>query len=40
MKLLEAIKVGNNTLKNSMVMEPMTRSRANFDGIVGDSNVL
>lgn len=40
MKLLEAIKVGNNTLKNSMVMAPMTRSRANFDGIVGDNTVL
>jgi N-ethylmaleimide reductase len=40
MKLLEAIKVGNNTLKNSMVMAPMTRSRANFDGIVGDSTKL
>jgi len=40
MKLLEAIKVGNNTLKNSMVMAPMTRSRANFDGIVGDSTIL
>jgi N-ethylmaleimide reductase len=40
MKLLEAIKVGNTTLKNSMVMSPMTRSRANFDGIVGDSTIL
>ncbi|MEI6576690.1 MAG: alkene reductase [Bacteroidota bacterium] len=40
MKLLESIKVGNNTLKNSMVMAPMTRSRANLDGIVGDSTVL
>jgi N-ethylmaleimide reductase len=40
MKLLEPIKVGNNTLKNSMVMAPMTRSRANFDGIVGASTIL
>lgn len=40
MKLLEAIKVGNTTLKNSMVMAPMTRSRAGFDGIVSDSTVL
>jgi N-ethylmaleimide reductase len=40
MKLLEAIKVGNTTLKNSMVMAPMTRSRANFDGIVGGSTIL
>jgi N-ethylmaleimide reductase len=40
MKLFEVIKVGNNTLKNSMVMAPMTRSRANFDGIVGESTIL
>ncbi|GEM55052.1 alkene reductase [Flavobacterium branchiophilum] len=40
MKLLKSIKVGNNTLKNSMVMAPMTRSRANMDGIVGDATVL
>jgi len=40
MKLLEPIKLGNNILKNSMVMAPMTRSRANFDGIVGDSTML
>lgn len=40
MKLLEEIKVGTTTLKNSMVMAPMTRSRANLDGIVGDNTVL
>lgn len=40
MRLLEPIKIGNNILKNSMVMAPMTRSRANFDGIVGDSTIL
>lgn len=40
MKLLESIKLGNNTLKNSMVMAPMTRSRTNINGIVGDSTVL
>ena len=40
MKLLEAINVGNNTLKNSMVMTPMTRGRANYDGIVGKSTKL
>jgi N-ethylmaleimide reductase len=40
MKLLEAIQLGNTHLKNSMVMAPMTRSRANFDGIVGDATVL
>ncbi len=40
MKLLEPVKIGNYTLKNSMAMAPMTRSRANFDGIVGESTVL
>jgi N-ethylmaleimide reductase len=40
MKLLESIKVGDRTLKNSMVMAPMTRSRANINGIVGDSTIL
>jgi N-ethylmaleimide reductase len=40
MKLLEKIKVGNTTLKNSMAMAPMTRSRANIQGVVGESTVL
>jgi len=40
MKLLEPIKIGNKTLRNSMAMAPMTRSRANMDGVVGDSTVL
>lgn len=40
MKLLKPIKLGNNTLKNSMAMAPMTRSRASFDGVIGDSTVL
>ena len=40
MKLLESIKVGNAILKNSMVMAPMTRSRANINGVVGDSTFL
>ena len=40
MNLLESLKVGNTTLKNRMVMSPMTRSRANFDGIVSDSTIL
>lgn len=39
MNLLKSIKVGNNTLKNSMVMAPMTRSRASINGIVGDSTI-
>ncbi|NGZ44760.1 alkene reductase [Cytophagaceae bacterium 50C-KIRBA] len=37
MKLLEAIKLGQDNLKNSMVMAPMTRSRATVDGLVGES---
>lgn len=40
MKLLSSIKVGNKILKNSMAMAPMTRSRANIDGVVSDSTVL
>ena len=40
MKLLEPIKIGTATLKNRMVMAPMTRSRANMEGIVGESTVL
>ena len=40
MKLLESIKLGNKTLKNSMVMAPMTRSRADINGVVSDSTLL
>lgn len=40
MKLLESKIVGANTLKNSMVMAPMTRSRADFNGVVGNSTIL
>lgn len=40
MKLLESIKLGNQLLKNKMVMAPMTRSRANMNGVVGNSSVL
>ena len=40
MRLLESIKVSNKRLKNSMVMAPMTWSRASVNGIVGDSTVL
>lgn len=40
MKLLEPVKVANATLKNRMAMAPMTRSRANADGVVGDSTKL
>jgi N-ethylmaleimide reductase len=40
MKLLESIKLGNTNLKNRMAMAPMTRSRADINGIVGNSTVL
>jgi len=40
MKLLEPIKIGDTILSNSMVMAPMTRSRANMDGVVGESTIL
>lgn len=40
MKLLEKIKLRNQSLKNRMVMAPMTRSRANKNGIISDSTVL
>lgn len=40
MKLLQSIKLGGQTLKNRMVMAPMTRSRADFNGVVGNSTVL
>lgn len=40
MKLLEPKKLGEITLNNSMVMAPMTRSRADQYGVVGNSTVL
>jgi N-ethylmaleimide reductase len=40
MKLLESTQLGNKTLKNRMAMAPMTRSRANMDGVVGDNTQL
>lgn len=40
MKLLETVKLGNKTLKNSMAMAPMTRSRAGLNGVVGESTIL
>ena len=40
MKLLESKKMGNRILKNSIAMAPMTRSRANLDGVVSESTVL
>lgn len=40
MKLLKETKIGNLTLQNSMAMAPMTRSRADINGIVNESTVL
>ena len=40
MKLLQPVRIGGKLLKNSMAMAPMTRSRANMEGIVGDSTVV
>jgi N-ethylmaleimide reductase len=39
MKLFEPMQLGNLTLKNSMAMSAMTRSRADLNGIVGDMTV-
>lgn len=40
MKLFEKVTVGRQTLKNSIAMAPMTRSRANSEGVVNDLTVL
>lgn len=40
MKLLEEITLGSKTLKNKMAMAPMTRSRADVNGVVNDLTVL
>lgn len=40
MKLLEPTRIGNLALKNRMAMAPMTRSRANDNGIVGPLTAL
>lgn len=39
MKLFEQAQLGNLTLKNSMLMSAMTRSRADINGVVGDMTV-
>ncbi|WP_285008187.1 alkene reductase [Pedobacter faecalis] len=39
MKLLEKASLGSLQLKNKMAMSAMTRSRANINGVVGDSTV-
>ncbi|CAH0255520.1 alkene reductase [Chryseobacterium sp. Bi04] len=40
MKLLEKVKLGNQTLNNALAMAPMTRSRANVEGVVSDLTTL
>lgn len=40
MKLLESLQIGGKQLSNRMAMAPMTRSRANMAGEVGESTVL
>jgi N-ethylmaleimide reductase len=40
MKLFEPTTLGTHTLKNRMAMAPMTRSRADAAGVVGDLTVL
>jgi len=40
MKLLEKVILGNHTLKNAIAMAPMTRSRADLNGVVQDLTVL
>lgn len=40
MKLFAPVQLGTHPLKNSMAMAPMTRSRADFNGIVGNSTVV
>jgi N-ethylmaleimide reductase len=39
-KLLQKISIGSLTLQNSMAMAPMTRSRADLNGVVSDLTVL
>ena len=40
MKLLEKVILGNHTLKNAIAMAPITRSRADLNGVVQDLTVL
>ena len=36
MKLLEQTAIGGKKIKNSLAMAPMTGSRANMEGLVGE----
>lgn len=40
MKLLKKVTLGKKTLENAMAMAPMTRSRANREGVVSDLTTL
>jgi N-ethylmaleimide reductase len=40
MKLLEQNKIGDISFKNNIVMAPMTRSRADINGVVSDATIL
>lgn len=40
MKLLDSVKVGDTLLKNSMVIAPMARSRANIESVAGNSTPI
>lgn len=40
MKLLEKVILGKQTLQNALAMAPMTRSRANSEGVVSDITTL
>jgi N-ethylmaleimide reductase len=40
MKLLEKVTLGTKTLQNAIAMAPMTRSRANSEGVVSELTVL
>lgn len=40
MELLEKVALGDKTLQNRIVMAPMTRSRANTEGVVSDLTTL
>ncbi|GGH07109.1 alkene reductase [Mucilaginibacter phyllosphaerae] len=40
MKLLEKVTIGNKTLNNAIAMAPMTRSRADAEGVVSDLTLL
>lgn len=39
MKLLQSVQLGNSTLQNAMAMAPMTRSRADQNGVVNELTI-